>query len=410
MVSTVADLCGIADYTRTVVEALVNIGVDVAVHSLDRERRNQQGFYRRLASELCSSSADLIHLQHEYSFFGGVIPPLADVRVLRRAGFPLLAPSSYFDFVDRITLPMVVTCHEVSGPARVSRARHGVRHSLASAIERESTSLTFQAADQVICHGDTRVRMLADLGVAPQRLRMIPAGIPALSPPPRASARAALGVEDRFVLLSYGFVSPRKQIEMQIDAVAALPRTAILVVAGAILGDSRYLSKLSAHAESRGVSDRVRFVGEVSDSEKLTWLAAADLGLVTPVGMGAASTSINACAGAGVPVIASALPEANELQGRMHCLDLVSPGNCDQLVSRILFWMAHHEELAHARRATLASLRLATPAAEAGSTVQVYNDALRGTRPRHRGWSWVALARRYYAEGLCDRAVTPPLL
>ena len=95
--------------------------------------------------------------------------------------------------------------------------------------------------------------------------------------PKRGSLRQELGVSsDTHIVLSLGRISPMKQLEMLIQAFAALDiKQALLLIAGPDEGDG-YKELLDNVVANSGVSDRIRFVGPLYGTEKLQALVDAD--------------------------------------------------------------------------------------------------------------------------------------
>src|SRR4051812_30106980 len=86
--------CGIASYTASLVEELRALGVEVDVVPVPYTDRSPQRVEETLAR---LNAADLVHVQHEYTFYGGVAP--------RSISLPLYYP--------RLKVPRVVTAHTV---------------------------------------------------------------------------------------------------------------------------------------------------------------------------------------------------------------------------------------------------------------------------------------------------------
>jgi glycosyltransferase involved in cell wall biosynthesis len=118
-------------------------------------------------------------------------------------------------------------------------------------------------------------------------------------PGERELARRALGLE-RFTVLYLGRLSREKGPDL---AVAALPREAELLIAGA--GPEERALRLGARGR------RVRFLGEVRGADKRRLLAAADA-LVVPSREDGAPTVVREAHAAGLPLVATrvgGLPE-----------------------------------------------------------------------------------------------------
>jgi len=272
---------GVASYAANLSHALAARGAAVEVvapiepDAPDEPRRTRDGPivvqrpFRRGARALldamsaaAATRAPVVHLQHELFLYGGptavpaLLPALAGLQRRTRS---------------------VVTLHQVVDPGHVDRdftALHRVRvpaplakHALAG-VQRSVASL----AGACIVHE----RPFAD---TVRGSVVIPHGVEQRSAPSPSDARRALGLDDRLVVLCFGFVAPYKGLE---TALAAGQRVgadrALVVVAGgphprlAAAGD-RYASDLEARFEGPGA----RFTGWVPEADVATWFAAADV-------------------------------------------------------------------------------------------------------------------------------------
>ncbi len=150
--------------------------------------------------------------------------------------------------------------------------------------------------------------LLEDQGVPPRRLHVVLNGTNPTRFQPRGGTalRDRLGIGARPMLLTVGRLVPRKGID---TVLRALPQVAasVLAVQYVVAGTGRDRSRLERLAVRRGVSDRVHFVGHVSDDALATYYSAADL-FVMPArnappdveGFGLVFLEANAC---GTPVI-----------------------------------------------------------------------------------------------------------
>ena len=140
-------------------------------------------------------------------------------------------------------------------------------------------------------------------GIARDRVVVIPPGVSFDHYTPDASQRAAVPT------FSYlGRLKKYKGVDLVIRAFARLPRTdAVLEIAGA--GD--YRPSLEALARSLDLGERVRFLGFVSEAEKLALLRRSwAVALASPKeGWGLTNVEAEAC---GTPVVASDSPGIRE--------------------------------------------------------------------------------------------------
>jgi glycosyltransferase involved in cell wall biosynthesis len=112
---------------------------------------------------------------------------------------------------------------------------------------------------------------------------VIPHGIEVAAPLDRGSARAALGLGDRFVALCFGFVAPYKGVELVLEASRHAGPDVDVVVAG---GEHPRLG--GPHQDEAGgfaaslasrFRDAARFTGWVPDGDVARWFSAADVAL-----------------------------------------------------------------------------------------------------------------------------------
>jgi phosphatidyl-myo-inositol dimannoside synthase len=134
------------------------------------------------------------------------------------------------------------------------------------------------------CSADLAQRSIG-LGADPAKLEVVPYGVDTdrfrPQPEQRASLRAQLGVaEGTLLAFSAGRLVRKKGFEHLIDAWALLRgETAVLAIAGD--GDLR--DELRDRARLAGVTDRVRFLGNLSQDDVARHLAAADIVVIPSV-------------------------------------------------------------------------------------------------------------------------------
>src|SRR5436309_2703203 len=93
MLTSWEERCGIAEYSKGLVEALrASVEVDVVPTSF---RPTSRAVSAKMGQAL--NGAQVAHVQHSYAFFGGMRP--------RLAGFP--------DLLAAVRVPLVVTVHEL---------------------------------------------------------------------------------------------------------------------------------------------------------------------------------------------------------------------------------------------------------------------------------------------------------
>jgi glycosyltransferase involved in cell wall biosynthesis len=266
--------CGIATFTTDLSDALSLAlpGSDVFVVAMNDVGRhhaypprvrfelpeNELAAYRRAASFLNLSAADVLCVQHEYGIFGGT------------------AGSHLLPLLREIRMPVVTTLHTILGEPDPAQRR----------VMDEIVRLS----ERLVVMSDHGAALLRDVyGVSERRIDRIPHGIASLPLLPRG--KHLLGVEGNSVILTFGLLSPDKGIEYVIDALPQIlernPNT-VYVVVGATHPHVKehdgetYRIMLESRARRLGVDTHVIFHDRfVSQSELADFLSAADI-YITP--------------------------------------------------------------------------------------------------------------------------------
>ena len=299
--------CGLATFTRDLRAGLATADVSSDVVSLVHAyagptrqpdvvfeiRQPVQGDYAAAAEYLNASSTDVLSVQHEFGIFGG------------SEGLHVL------DLMEATTAPVVTTLHTVLPTPEPHYFR------ALQAVAKRSDRL-------VVMTQKARELLASVYGVDPERVAVIPHGTPDRDPTCPPGCRAALGLADRTVLLTFGLLGPSKGIEFAIDslqpAIDANPDV-LYVVLGAthpeIVKQSGevYRESLQETVETLGLRDHVRFVDRYVDTDELwDWLTAADVYVSPYPGMDQICSGTLAYAlAAGLPVVSTPYLHAREV-------------------------------------------------------------------------------------------------
>ena len=227
------------------------------VHVIDNRRADAY----RVAAEMANEGpCDVVSLQHEFGLYPG------------EWGGQIL------DFLDRCTKPIVTTLHTlVPRPDPVPRmlVRELAAHS------RRVVVMTRIAA-----------RLLRDdYGVEPDRVRIIPHGVPPVPFGRNESRKAALGLAGRRLMCTFGLINRGKGLEHMIRGmpavVAACPEAMYLIIGAThpqvkLQEGEVYREGLGELARSLGVEQHVRFVNAyLTLPDLLAHLEACDV-FITP--------------------------------------------------------------------------------------------------------------------------------
>jgi glycosyltransferase involved in cell wall biosynthesis len=166
--------------------------------------------------------------------------------------------------------------------------------------------------DAVVAFSQThRSALAADEAIPLDRIVVIPNGIELakIARDERERARAALGARPgEPVLMHVGRISPVKNQRLAIETLARLAAPARLV----FVGDGNGRAALESLARSRGVADRVTFLGFRDDAATL--VAGADIALVTSHNEAMPLAVIEAMV-AGAPLVSTPWHGAREMLG-----------------------------------------------------------------------------------------------
>lgn len=216
--------------------------------------------YRRAADFLNINNVDLVSLQHEYGIFGG------------RAGSHILT------LLRELRMPVVTTLHTILRDPDPDQKR----------VLEEIAALS----DRLVVMSARGAEFLREIyGVVPEKIDLIPHGIPDVPFVDPSYNKDVFGVEGKIVLLSFGLLSASKGIENVISALPAILArhpNVVYIVLGATHphvvkqeGETYRLS-LQWLAQEKGVEGQVIFYNRfVSLEELVEFISVADV-YITP--------------------------------------------------------------------------------------------------------------------------------
>ncbi len=203
--------------------------------------------YIRAAHFLNSQQFDVVCLQHEFGIFGG------------EAGGHIIA------LLSRLKMPIVTTFHTVLARPKVS--------------QRSVMGQIIALSSKVIVMAEKGRELLQKVyGVPPEKVEVIPHGIPDVEFVDPDNAKAELGFAGKPAILTFGLLSPNKGIEVMIDAMPQILERcerAVYIVLGATHpnlvrdhGES-YRKSLQTRAKQLGIEDHVVFLDQFVDHATL---------------------------------------------------------------------------------------------------------------------------------------------
>jgi glycosyltransferase involved in cell wall biosynthesis len=270
--------------------------------------------------------------------------------------------------------PLVVTIHDLTFDLFPELFRRFNRLYL-----QQLTRQTVRRATQIIADSEsTRADVLRILGVPPEKVVTIPAGVgeemhPLDDPEPVRALRQRYELPDR-MLLYLGTLEPRKNVLAVIEAYALLRQRPgfahQLVIAG---GKGWYYEEIYARVEQLGLRDAVIFPGYIPEAELPVWYNAADLFVYPSLyeGFGLPPLEAMAC---GTPVIVSNVSSLPEVVGEAGLT--VPPHDVEALANAIQSLLDDPARRQALREAGLARAKLYSWKSTALQTAQLYHRIL----------------------------------
>ena len=393
MLTSVGERCGIAAYTRALVEALRMLpDTSVQVVAIEEGKQPREHYFAQ-AQTLNAEGVDVVHIQHEHSFWGGILP----------------GQSAYWELRYLIKKPVVLTAHTTYSLAKLlkldtERRPHkwlAKQVLLRNASYRDSVETAPFAAAMTIVHTAAARRELVARGCNPDGVQIVPTGVPGALPAPTGGRafREQFGLRERRTVTIFGYIVPNKGYELTLEILPRLPEDVTLVIAGGarVPSEEPYADQVRARIAAAGLEKRVVVTGFLSDEDVAEAMEASDL-VLAPHTWATGSYSVTLPLTHGRPVLASNLDCFQDIAGRMDALELFTAGDPDDYALRLLALLddpARRDALAAGARAY--AERFSWPRV-AAITRRVYQQTIaihaRGHRP-----TWVGKPHAYFEGG-----------
>jgi len=338
MVTTTGERCGIAAYTRALIEGLESLpDTEVEVVPIT-EGRQPTAHYVSQAERLNAPDVSVVHIQHEHSFWGGVLP---------RRPYPLRADTGYWELRYLIQKPIVVTAHTTYSLAELLRLESETRlpkrlikqFLVNNVAYRESVDIAPFITAMTIVHTAAARNALIERGAKPEYVTIVPTGIPPALPAPLhgKAFREAHHLQEKRVLTIFGYIAPNKGYELTLELLPSLPPDVVLVIAGGPRNADMepYTAQLRAAIRSAGLQDRVLITGFLSEEEVAEVMAASDL-LLVPHTQATGSYSVTFPLTHGKAILASDMDCFREIEARIDCLQLFKAGDLADYRTKLL--------------------------------------------------------------------------
>ena len=248
----------------------------VAVVDLGGRRLRDPRYHWRVATALRSTGADVVHT-HMFA--------------------PLLYSAG---------------AHRLAGVSRLVHTEHSIEYLLDKPSYQRPLRWLARASSSFVVLGERmREFYVEKIGIAPERVRVIPNGVVVKKEDAtnRQNARRELGLGEEFVVGAVGRLAPEKNLGLLLRAFArtaqgGTPGTLVLI------GDGAERQALETQSRELGIADRVRFTGWRKDVSAI--LPAFDAYALTSLAEGLPLALLEAMS-AGVPVVSTAVGDIPEV-------------------------------------------------------------------------------------------------
>ncbi|MEH6306252.1 glycosyltransferase family 4 protein [Olivibacter sp. CPCC 100613] len=333
--------CGIGSFSQNLFESIRNLASSeasenlvIAINDPDNvytypqevkfviEQENHDS-YLKAADFINNNGVDVCIVQHEFGIFGG------------QNGVFILS------LLHNLSIPVITTFHTVLKKPSYNE----------SMILKEIV----RTAQKVVVMANKAVSMLQDVYDVPlEKIHMIPHGVPGIRYD-KTEVRQQLGLEDKSVLLTFGFIGRNKGIETAISALSAVvkkyPNTVYIILGKThpnVVKHAGEEYRLFLHrlVKKLNLEDHVIFLNQYASQDDLfKYLGASDIYL-TPYLHEAQITSgtLSYAVGVGSAVISTPYWHAVELlaggRGRLFNFN-----DNDELSNLLIDLLAHPEKL-----------------------------------------------------------------
>ncbi|MDY6833427.1 MAG: glycosyltransferase [Chloroflexota bacterium] len=303
--------CGIATFTEDLLHSMDDLLAPnvkskvVAINTLEIVHYNyprkvifqinqeNEDEYVQVAERLNSTKAvKLVNIQHEFGLFGG------------NYGAHLIS------FVNNLTKPMTINFHTV-----IPNPNEEI-WSVVRALAKRAKSMTVMTRR-------SKTILVEDYGIDEDKIWIIPHGIHSRPYGSSTKTKAALGLENKMVISTFGLLSRGKGIEYVIESLPQVTRqlpNLVYLILGAthpsvlIKEGEDYRNSLIQKVYSLGLAEHVKFYNKYLDrNELLKFLKATDIYISSSLDPNqAVSGTLSYALGMGRPVISTAFAQANE--------------------------------------------------------------------------------------------------
>jgi len=328
--------CGLATFTQDLLMELkkipstqqskiVAISIDAIQYDDDVILELQQydkDSYIKIANALNNSDIELLVIEHEYGIYGG------------------LRGEYLLELVNNLQIPFVTTLHTVlPDPDEMQRY---ILNTLA------------QKGEKIITMATNTIDILKNsYGINASKITVINHGVPSIPMESREKLKADSGLENRFIISTFGLLGPGKGLEYGVEAIAKVAKkheNVLYYILGRThpavikLSEEDYRKSLEAMVAELDIGDNVVFVNKyLSKEEIIHYLKLSDVYLTPYLNRDqAVSGTLAYAVGYGRVIVSTPYSYAKEMLSEGRGL-LAEFRNSDSIASCIEYVQEHPE-------------------------------------------------------------------
>jgi glycosyltransferase involved in cell wall biosynthesis len=337
--------CGIAGYTKGLVNGMLENGITCAVLPIEEKnlkymtRDEIQEYFQSYIEKLIDY--DVIHIQHEFSFFAGAYGLNGSI-----TNFHI-----FLKEILKLNKKVFVTFH--SEPSFLQESLPGLigfgKKIIRKLQWKYYISDLFISKNRInaIVHTKKTRRIFLDSGFEKNSVHIIKQGvtfsnsIQNINEQEKKALKKQMGFPDDAVILSmFGFISTYKGYTTALNALKVLPANYYLLIIGTSHPNSsdHALDRIIKFIETyKKTSSRVILTGYLEFEELRNYHKITDFCLAPyePETILSSSAALTWSLSSGKPVIASKIDFFDELNEEANCLHLFTPGCAGELAYKI---------------------------------------------------------------------------
>lgn len=327
---------GIYNYSDHMLHAIQDESSDISFNIVGLTDKDEpkkihifkrKAYFQSLGREM--NKGVIAHIQHEYSLFGIWTNPFINM---------------FKPFFLSINVPVILTAHEIEErkKSRVfwKNIIKMIYYPLFSKYLYYVHTGMFLSASHVIVHTNAAKNLLCKRGVSEDKISVIHHGISTVvaSSLNVEEAKAKFGLEGKYVITTFGYITYRKGVDLLLQILAKLPENVVYLIAGSAPEEAEqrlYFKSLESLILAKNLASRVRITGFVPPEQVKDIMRATDIYLY-PSRQITASAAVSEGIAYHMQILASALPFILEMNEEQLCVETFKPSDENDLFCKIM--------------------------------------------------------------------------